>query len=68
MSADPARHQVIEHGFSCPYCGEPITMLIDPMSGDQEYVEDCEICCNPIGLRVHIQDARIVSFEARTLA
>lgn len=43
-------------------------MLIDPMSGDQEYVEDCEICCNPIGLRVHIQDARIVSFEARTLA
>ena len=32
----------------CPYCGEEIEITLDPGSGDsQEYVEDCEVCCNP---------------------
>jgi hypothetical protein len=32
----------------CPYCGESIELAIDPGSGaSQEYVEDCEICCQP---------------------
>ena len=37
-----------EHLITCPYCAEAFTALIDPtMAGDQ-YVEDCEICCQPI--------------------
>jgi hypothetical protein len=33
---------------SCPYCGEPIEIILDPGSGAvQEYVEDCEVCCQP---------------------
>lgn len=32
----------------CPHCGEQVTISIDPGSGTiQEYVEDCEVCCNP---------------------
>lgn len=32
----------------CPYCGEPVEIALDPGSGAaQEYVEDCEICCQP---------------------
>lgn len=32
----------------CPYCSESIELAIDPGSGSaQEYVEDCEICCQP---------------------
>jgi hypothetical protein len=58
---------VIEHGFACPYCGEPITMLLDPGSGLQEYVEDCEVCCNPIGLRVRVEEGFVTDFEARPL-
>jgi len=31
-----------------PYCSESIELAIDPGSGSaQEYVEDCEICCQP---------------------
>jgi len=38
---------------SCPYCGEPVEIVLDPGSGsDQEYVEDCEICCRPWRVRV----------------
>jgi len=55
---------VIEHGFDCPYCGEPITMLLEPGATEQVYVEDCEVCCNPIRLRFRIQDEAVMDFEA----
>jgi hypothetical protein len=33
---------------TCPYCGERVEMTLDPGSGaDQDYVEDCEVCCQP---------------------
>ena len=32
----------------CPYCGESITVAVDPGSGEhQEYIEDCAVCCRP---------------------
>jgi hypothetical protein len=32
----------------CPYCGEANEITLDPGSGnDQEYVEDCQVCCRP---------------------
>jgi hypothetical protein len=32
----------------CPYCGEENTIALDPGGGDsQEYVEDCQVCCQP---------------------
>lgn len=32
----------------CPYCGEPIQLVIDCSIEEQEYVEDCQVCCRPI--------------------
>ena len=43
---------------TCPYCGETITVLLDPGSGStQDYVEDCEICCRPWRVRVRYNRA-----------
>ena len=37
-----------ETEVTCPYCGETVTMVLDPASGPkQDYVEDCEVCCRP---------------------
>jgi len=33
---------------SCPYCGEPIQLIIDCSVAEQEYIEDCQVCCRPI--------------------
>jgi len=42
---------------TCPYCGEPITFVVDEGGGsDQRYVEDCEVCCRPIDVRVRAED------------
>ena len=32
----------------CPYCDEPIQLVIDPMQIDSQYVEDCQVCCRPM--------------------
>jgi len=33
---------------TCPYCGETMTITLDPGSGaHQEYEEDCQVCCRP---------------------
>lgn len=37
-----------ETTVGCPYCGEAVVIAIDPGSGaSQEYVEDCQVCCQP---------------------
>ncbi|MAR96000.1 MAG: hypothetical protein CMD46_06620 [Gammaproteobacteria bacterium] len=38
----------------CPYCGETISLLIDSSIEIQEYIEDCEVCCNPIVIGIEI--------------
>ncbi|MGF1559804.1 MAG: CPXCG motif-containing cysteine-rich protein [Flavobacteriaceae bacterium] len=53
-----------EHFFQCPYCWEEISMLLDPSIGRQTYVEDCEVCCNPMEIRPKFVDFELVSFEA----
>lgn len=40
----------------CPYCGEINEITLDPGSGSQqEYVEDCQVCCRPWRVAVHYQ-------------
>lgn len=34
--------------YQCPYCGEPVEAVLDLSGGDQQYVEDCPVCCRPI--------------------
>lgn len=42
--------------IDCPYCGEPIEILLDASAGDQQYIEDCQVCCRPITLSVTLDD------------
>lgn len=57
----------MEHFFMCPYCGEQISMVVDLSVPRQTYVEDCEVCCNPIEVTCEVHDDSIVSFIAKTL-
>lgn len=34
--------------YRCPWCGEPGEAQLDLSAGDQCYVEDCSVCCQPI--------------------
>ena len=52
----PLGDGTVETGTSvlCPYCGEINEIALDPGSGSQqEYVEDCQVCCRPWRVVVH---------------
>lgn len=57
----------IEVPFSCPYCMAPITMLVDPSVPAQTYVEDCEVCCQPIRIRYTSDGETVTAFEAYSI-
>jgi transcription elongation factor Elf1 len=57
----------MEYAFQCPHCGEAISMVLDTSVPRQRYVEDCEVCCNPIEIRYEIEEDAVVSFEAKSL-
>jgi len=56
-----------EYFFQCPYCWEQISMLIDVSQPNQSYIEDCEICCNPIEVSIIAENQEIVSFQAESI-
>ncbi len=46
---------------TCPYCGEIVAISVDPGGGSyQQYVEDCEVCCNPWQVSVRFIDGAAV--------
>ena len=40
----------------CPYCGEFFTTFVDLSAGNQDYIEDCQVCCQPIQMRLVVED------------
>jgi hypothetical protein len=58
-------NQLIETSVQCPYCWESFTLLVDGSVDQQEYVEDCEVCCRPIDFIVTIDELDSVSVQAR---
>lgn len=57
----------MEHFFTCPYCWERISMILDYSEEASEYIEDCEVCCRPIEVRFRFSGEVLVSFEARRM-
>ena len=58
---------MIEHFFQCPYCWEEISMLLDVSIPNQNYIEDCEVCCHPIQIQALFSNVALLSFEAISL-
>lgn len=58
---------MLEHKFQCPYCWESISMLLDLSFHSEEYIEDCEVCCNPIQIRYNTEEQELTVFEASSI-
>jgi hypothetical protein len=43
---------------------EEISMLFDPSIRIQKYIEDCEVCCNPIQVQLELENRNLIYFVA----
>ncbi|NAS31475.1 CPXCG motif-containing cysteine-rich protein [Flavobacteriaceae bacterium R38] len=58
---------MLEHFFQCPHCWEEISMLLDMSVKRQTYIEDCEICCNPIEISAIFEENELTVFAANSI-
>lgn len=49
----------------CPYCWETLEISVDPSVSDQEYEEDCQVCCQPIVIHVVLDENLTPSVDVR---
>ena len=49
----------------CPYCWETLEISVDPSVAEQEYVEDCQVCCHTIVLTVTFDERLTPTVQAR---
>jgi hypothetical protein len=54
------------HQVQCPYCGESFDTLIDLSAGSSTYIEDCQVCCQPIEFKIAVDHAG--ALESLTVA
>lgn len=47
--------EVLNKVIGCPYCGESIEIQIDDSMGEQDYFEDCSVCCRPIRFLLKVE-------------
>lgn len=59
--------ETLEHYFYCPYCGEEISMLLEPIARHQSYIEDCEVCCNPIAITFRWEEGILSEFACQSI-
>ncbi len=51
---------------ACPYCGESFETSADPSGGSCSYVEDCQICCQPIEMELRVDEGGgLIGLNAR---
>lgn len=66
-SETPGSRQLLqETNIVCPYCGEVITILLDSPAEEQQYIEDCQVCCRPMDIRVNLSADGYYQVEARS--
>jgi len=56
-----------EHFFTCPHCWQTVSMILDLSVAEQRYLEDCEVCCNPIQISYTAEDDELTDFSADSI-
>lgn len=56
---------IVERKVHCPFCGEPIDVLLDLTAGAQSYIEDCQVCCRPMQISFDVVDGECTDLRAR---
>jgi transcription elongation factor Elf1 len=58
---------VLEAYFDCPYCWQNQLKIVDPSIENQNFIEDCEVCCNPIDFYITVENNEVVFFNSKKI-
>lgn len=49
--------------ITCPYCWQPIEVVLDLSVDAQRQVEDCSVCCRPIVIDYRAEDGELTALH-----
>ena len=58
---------MLEEYFNCPYCWQNQLKMVDPSIEKQNFIEDCEVCCNPIDFHIKVENNEVVLFNSEKI-
>ena len=41
--------------------------MVDPSIENQDFIEDCEVCCNPIDFHITVENNEVVLFNSEKI-
>lgn len=50
--------------ITCPWCWESISVEFDLSAGAQRYIEDCQVCCQPIDISFDVENGKLRDVRA----
>ena len=53
-----------EAQITCPFCWETLTIALDMSLTEQDYIEDCQVCCQPIRIHYTSDAGELTGIEA----
>lgn len=56
-------NEIINAEVQCPYCWEHIDVVVDDCGENQQYVEDCQVCCRPINFHIIVDESQQMSIR-----
>lgn len=54
---------LVECRISCPYCAQSMEVVLDLSGGSQSYIEDCQVCCQPMQIRFEVDGEQLRSLQ-----
>jgi hypothetical protein len=54
---------IVNQSVTCPYCWERIGVAVDTSVPEQQYVEDCSVCCRPIVVTCTAADGHVIGID-----
>ena len=53
---------------TCPACWQTVELSVDLSAGDQVYVEDCPVCCQPMVVTLRVDEVDPEAFHVEVSA
>lgn len=54
---------MFEQFYICPSCATKVSILVDTSINNQDFIEDCELCCRPIRFQIKVEEGEISQFD-----
>ena len=49
--------------FCCPHCLQHSSLTIDLGAKRQQFVEDCQVCCEPITFDIEVRNGEVARMD-----